>query len=188
MMARAERPRMPKNLTGQLASLISETAVTLRGDGKDASYRRGGLANAQIVTAALPQAREIVGEHIDALTAEFLSGLVPKVLGDGIQPPRVVEPAMIPGLHLPMWMPCLPSEEEGGAAGWKRDRDMTPHELDRLIEHRLEIIRGHQIERQKLVLLRETAVELGCDMDDPVSTVFPDATPTRPRPDDRPTA
>lgn len=183
--SRTDRIRVPKNLTGELTGLIYRTAKSLRGDGKDADYRRSGLANAQIVTAALSQAIELVGEHIDALVAEFLAGLIPKVLGDGVVGETIIDDPMIPGLILPLWMPCLP--ENDGAAGWKRERDMTPDELDRLIEHRAKIIQGHQVERRKLIILRDEALNRGCDPDAPVSSVFVDIRVPSP-PEDRPTA
>jgi hypothetical protein len=190
-MAKHRRITIPKNLYGEIVDLIRATANNLRSTTDKAErerYREHGLSNAAIVNAMLDDAVELVRDNQPAMVATLLSRIVPSVLGERITgQPTFIQP-LLPGLELADWF-AVPSPNHSGA-GWKKDRDTTPPELRRIIEHRREIVVGQQVELNKFILVLDTAIELGCGEDQPISTVFPldDDNKDPPRPDDRPFA
>ena len=183
-MAKSRRITISKDLYAQLTDLIRRTADSLRSTETD--YRTAGLRNAAIVTAMLDNAVELARDQQREMMATLLSRVVPSVLGERITGEAAVIQPLLPGLELSDWF-AVPSHDHSGE-GWKKDRDVTPNELDRIIEHRREILVGHSVVLNKFRLLRDTARELGCADDQPISTVFPEDRKGPARPDDRPTA
>jgi hypothetical protein len=175
-----------------LTDLIVTTADDLRAKAKEAAewqnmvlggkhgrgdldYAAIGLPNAVIVEAALDAAVALCRFEVRNTVAELLSRMVPSVLGDGLEMRALVQP-MIPGLQMPSWYAVVPIDKKG-PSGWKKDRDTTPNELSRIIDHRQADIDGRVVEKNKFVLLRATALELGCGEDEPLSKVFPEFEP-----------
>jgi hypothetical protein len=165
-----------------LVELIRRTADGLTTTEVD--YRTAGLRNAAIVNAMLDDAVKLARHEHREMMAVLLSRFVPSVLGE--RPDGEIVKPLIPGLELPDWFAVPSPESVRSGPGWKKDRDCTPVELQRIVDHRREVIVGHSVEMNKFILLRATALERGCDEEQPISTVFPDAPPPI-RPDDRPT-
>jgi hypothetical protein len=185
-MAASRRVSISKDLYGQLVDLIRSTADKLRRTELD--YRTVGLRNRAIVNAMLDDAVTLGRSEHREMMATLLGRFVPSVLGERLTGEAVVVQPLIPGLELSDWFSVPPPNGAKHSEGWKKDRDVTPAELQRIIDHRFEIIQGHNVERNKFVLLRDTARELGCADDQPISTVFPEDRPDPPRPEDRPSA
>lgn len=184
-MAASRRVSISKSLYGQLVELIRDTADQLRLTEVD--YKTAGLRNAAIVNAMLDDAMKLGRREHREMMATLLARFVPSVLGERITEEAVIIQPLIAGLELSDWF-AVPSVDHTGD-GWKKDRDVTPDELDRIVEHRRAILVGHSVEMNKFILLRDTARELGCADDQPISTVFPeDGKDPPPRPEDRPSA
>lgn len=164
-MARAKR--FPSEVVARIDSLIRREAFAQKV--KDESYKERGLTNSTIVSACLGEARDIMRRQYDEMVSGYLAIRIPLVLPE----PSETEPTRyltLPGLDLPAWLSVPP--EDKGEFGWKFQPDVTPNQLTRLIDHRQKDIDGRIAEKQKLAILRDTAVELGCDPDDPISKVF----------------
>jgi len=171
------RKRFPQITTLRLDTLIERKAVELRGDGTSEEYRESGITNAQIVQAAIPEAREILADSFDEMVADRLSTRVPQVLGKKKDDPVGHTLFAALGLpDLPVWIAIPVSREDGGHGPdyWKQllDGDPTPSELDRVIDGRNKEIAGRITENEKLRILRDTAKARGCVPDRPISTVF----------------
>lgn len=159
----------------RLDALIERKAIELRGDGTSEEYRESGITNAQIVQAAIPEAKEILVGSFDEMVADRLSTRVPQVLGKKKDDP--VGHTLFSGLglpDLPVWIAIPAPTEEGGPDYWKQllDGDPTPSELDRVIEGHNREIAGRITENEKLRILRDTAKARGCVLDQPISSVF----------------
>lgn len=178
-MARARR--YPTETIAQIDSLIRRVAFSEKK--KDKSYDECGLTNAAIVSACLGEAREIMRHQYNEMVAGYLAARIPLVLPEHseTEPTRYLT---LPGLDLPAWL-SIPSEGKG-ETGWKFQPDVTPNQLTRVIEHRAKDIEGRIVEKQKLEILRDTALDRGCDRNDPIRTVFGES-PDGDTPDDRPT-
>lgn len=169
------RKRFPQITTLRLDTLIERKAVELRGDGTSEEYRESGITNAQIVQAAIPEAREILAGSFDEMVADRLSTRVPQVLGKKKDDP--VGHTLFAGLglpDLPVWIAIPPQKGDGGPDYWKQllDGDPSPSELDRVIEGHDNEIAGRVAENEKLRILRDTAKARGCVPHLPISTVF----------------
>lgn len=163
-----------------LADLIRQTAEDLTGRLND--YTERGLTNAQIVAAAQPRAQVLCADETAALVGDLLAHMVPNVLTQNADTSPTIGQEMIPGLDLPRWFAVPAATDLDGRSGWKRALDVTPNEIERIIEYRRADIIGRQVEMNKLVLWRATALDQGCDPDAPVSTVFGDDAKDRPAP------
>jgi hypothetical protein len=171
---RSTRINLSKVLVGKLIRLIRAGADRLAKEGGE-DYKYNGLQNAAIVTAILSEAAVYCQPEYDAAIASLLSHMVPLVLGGGAREDDAeLTQHLIPGLEIPEWLAVPPDENEAGRDGWKRSPDVSPNELTRIIDARDKDILGRMVEKQKLVLTRDTALELGCGPNDPISTVFGD--------------
>jgi hypothetical protein len=170
---------------GDLAALIRRTADELRKTYPD--YRDAGLSNALIVQAALAEAERLCAPEYSNAIAALLARMIPSVLPENAEDDRRPAQLMIPGIELDPWFAIF-HEEKDGPAGWKLSRDCTPNDIRRMLDHRQADIDGRIAERHKLVIWHQTALDLGCDPNKPVSTVFfPDEDDDRPDPpEDRP--
>jgi hypothetical protein len=169
------KKRFPQITTLKLDTLIERKAVELRGDGSSEEYRESGITNAQIVQAAIPEARKILAGSFDEMVADRLSSRVGQVLGKKQDDP--VGHTLFAGLGLPalpVWVAIPPPKGDGGPDYWKQllDGDPTPSELDRVIDGHDKDIEGRITENEKLRILRDTAKARGCVPDRPISTVF----------------
>lgn len=162
----------------QLASVIRKHAFLERGKRqkqKDDGYASRGLQNSDIAKAALDEAADILSSQVKAMVADVLSKRIPHVLGGtASDEDDKVRPGLQLGLKLPGWFAVPAEEGKGGTFGWLYQPDATPDHLDRVINHYTEVISGHQVTRQRFVLLRDTVLARGCDRDAPISTVFDD--------------
>jgi hypothetical protein len=171
----------------QLASLIRKHAFLEREKRrKDDGYAERGLQNSEIAKAALDDAADILSSHVKAMVADVLSKRIPHVLGGtASDSDDKVRTGLQLGLKLPGWFAVPAEDGKGGTFGWLYQPDATPDHLDRVIDHYNEVISGHQVTRQRFVLLRDTVLARGCARDEPISTVFDDRRPPRPA-EDRP--
>lgn len=169
--------RLSKGLLHSLAQLIRDSADKLRSE--DEHYFDRGLPVSSIAHGALEAAMEACSMEFRSTVGALLSRMVPVVLGSREDQILSARQPMILGLDLPEWY-CVPTAEGRAQPGWKKDEDVTPNELTRIIAHRDEDIRGRQVERNKLVILRDTALEAGCAPDAPLSSVFETATEMAP--------
>lgn len=169
------RKRFATFTTAKLDGLIERKATELRGDGTSEDYRDSGITSAQIVQAALPEARVILDGSFDEMVADRLSTRVSQVLGKKRDDPVGHTLFAALGLpDLPIWVAIPATREDGGPDYWKQllDGDPTPAELDRVIAGRDRDITGRITENEKLRILRDTAKARGCVPDRPISTVF----------------
>lgn len=171
----------------QLASLIRKHAFLEREKRrKDDGYAERGLQNNEIATAALNEASDILRVHVKAMVADVLSRRIPYVLGGpASETDDQIRTGLQLGLKLPGWFAVPAEDGKGGTSGWLYQPDATPNQIDRVIDHYHEVIAGHQVTRQRFVLLRDTALARGCDRDAPISTVFDDRR-SSPAAEDRP--
>lgn len=181
--------RFSDSLTVQIDALIRRVAFEKRRarepDARQ-QYAERGLQNNEIVTAAQREAEVILRGHHSAMVANYLSTRIPLVLPSQGKDERREFIALLPGLNLPSWFAVPQDEESKGPFGWKFQSDVTPNQLDRIIDHSQKDIDGRLVAKNKLVLLRETALELGCDPDDPVSSVLDGEPDDPPSPDEHP--
>jgi hypothetical protein len=177
----ARKKRYPTEIVLRVDSLIRKVAEDLRREDDD--YAEIGLVNSAIVTGCLSEAREIMRREFDEMVAGYLAARIPIVLP---KPSETEETRYLtlPGLNLPVWL-AIPREDKG-EFGWKFQPDVTPNQLTRVIDHRQKEIDGRITEKQKLAILRDTALEMGCDPNEPIKTVFDGdrskSPPDRPRP------
>jgi hypothetical protein len=159
-------------LIDRLDGLITFAAAQLKVT-KPEEYKRG-LRNDEIVTATQEKAEELFKRHHRETIAALVATRVPLVLARRVGPAHHFS-ACLPELGLPEWV-NIPAPQDDydddEVVGWRMERDATPNQLTRLIKHRDEIIRGHEVQRNKYVLLRDTALEKGCEPDRPLRTVF----------------
>jgi len=172
----ATRLKLSKDLLGRLFRLIRASAEKLA-KARGETYDHHGLPNALIVNAVLDEAVGYCEAEFRSVIAALLAQLVPTVLGrnKGDDEPAFAPQTILPGLYIPRWLAVPPDEnDEQGQDGWKLSRDVTPNELTRIIEAREQDILGRIVEKGKLVLARDTALDLGCDPNEPISTVIDD--------------
>lgn len=174
------RKRFSDDTVIKIDSLIRRIAEKNRKE--DPEYHHRGLTNPQLVQACLDEAKDILRRDTDELVSGYLAARIPIVL-PAPSPSERTRFLTLPGLDLPIWLP-VPHEEKGGA-GWKYQPDLTPNELTKIIAHRELDIEGRIVEKNKLVLLRATALDKECGPDDPISTVF-GKDPDAPQPDEGP--
>lgn len=177
-MAR-RRVTLSRDLIDRLHALIEHTAERLR---RSDEYRRlgKGLRNEVIVQEALGEAKTMCQRELDGTISTLLAGMVPQVLGAS-KTEQAIQP-LLPGLNLPAWFPV----PEPFGFGWRRDKDCSPNNLTTIIEKRNSAAIGYQAETTKYVLLRDTALDRGCDPERPISTVFDDHPNRSPQQPQRP--
>jgi len=173
-LKRVTRLTLSRELVDRLVRLIRAGADRLA-DNADENYKYRGIQNAGIVNAVQAEAEALCQPEYAATIATLLSTMVPLVLGGKAQDDiAVVAQEIIPGLDIPEWLAVPREEDDQGRDGWKRALDVTPNELTRIIATREKDIEGRMVEKNKLVLTRDTALEVGCDPNEPISTVFGD--------------
>lgn len=164
---------LPKILRDRIDVLIRKGAAELK-YAKEEEYE-AGLRNHTIVEHVQKRAEDILATQFKATVELYLSTRVPMVLGKRGAPGEELHvfQACLPELQLPEWV-NIPSDIDGEVTrgGWKQEPDTTPNQLQRLIDHPDEIIKGHEMMREKYVVLRATAVEKGCKPDEPIRSVF----------------
>lgn len=178
---------MPKKLRDRIDALIRRGAAELKFIEPD-EYSRG-LRNQTIRQHVQERAENILARQFKTTVEIYLSTRIPLVLAKRSTDEFHTFQSCLPELKLPEWL-NVPSDTDGDTqhGGWKLEVDATPNQLTRLIDHRDEIIRGHEIEREKYVLLRATALDKGCDPDAAIRTVFFPDDKKPPSPEIRPPA
>jgi hypothetical protein len=161
------KKRFPEDVVARVDSLIRRVAEARKKT--DPDYAERGLPNGLLVQACLEDAKDIMRRQYDEMVSGYLAVRIPLVL-PAPSPTERTSFATIPGLDLPVWL-SVPSADQHGS-GWKYQPDLTPNEITRVIKHREQDIEGRVVEKNKLVLLRDTALEQGCEPDDPIRTVF----------------
>jgi hypothetical protein len=155
----------------RIDSLLRKVAIKLSSTSPD--YIKRGLHNREIVQSAIAEAEEILRLEYRGVVSAYLMARIPVVLpspdDDEDEPTAFI--SLLPGLDLPVWM-AIPAEDARGPAGWKQQPDLTPNQLQRVINHQSADIEGRIIAKNKLVILRETALDRGCDPDKPISSVL----------------
>jgi hypothetical protein len=150
---------------------LAAEAAKAKGE-PEPEYPKHGFAPQDVVRNRFDSILELVTPEWKETIFILATRMVPSVLGETPQA-SLVEP-IISGLELPRWF-SVPAEPNGTrAAGWVKDRDASPNQIQRVVDHKDADILGRQVERNKFVLLRAQAIEEGCELDQPISTVFGD--------------
>lgn len=177
------KTRFSEEVVARVDSLIRRVAEARKKT--EPEYAERGLPNGLLVQACLDDAKNIMRRQYDEMVSGYLAVRIPIVL-PAPSPTERTSFATLPGLDLPVWL-SVPSADKHGS-GWKYQPDLTPNDLTRVIKHREQDIEGRVVEKNKLVLLRDTALEQGCAPDDPIGTVFDaDEPDDGPRDEPRPT-
>jgi hypothetical protein len=177
------KKRFPDPLVFQICQLIRAAAYTLR----DEKKRKGedtGIKNPEIVERIKHDVHALFSRHYLSLTEHYLSTQVSTVL-EGRGAERSISSPIIPGLNIAEWL-AIPPDDHKGPDHWKLPRDCSPNDLERNEKTRRARIQKETAELEKIRILRTTALERGCDPDEPISTVFDDDHPPPLGPVDHP--
>lgn len=125
-----------------------------------------------------PKLKKSLATCMSGMVRNYLAKRVADILGadsdSGFQTANGVSVAtqpLMPGLEgLPLRTNC--PARAGLPSRWKRDRDLTPQELEDVIASRKSRQSGWLIRTGRYQILLDTAKDRGCKPDEPISTVF----------------
>jgi len=166
------RDRVPQAVIDAIDDLIRGGAKAL--EARD--VENAGCSTDEIVREVHANALREAKLCIDAVFDNWVASRVPLVLGAVPEKRTEFWQPLLPGIVLPAYFSVPPERDATdkalGPAVWKRDRKVTPNELDRIIEHARKEIAGRQKILQWHVIVRETALRRGCDPDEAIGSVL----------------